>query len=57
VGHSILVICWHLLTEDCHYHDLGGDHFTRRTNPDRHQDRLIEQQHRPGYHVTLKPAA
>src|SRR6267143_6469034 len=25
VGHSILVICWHLLTEDCDYDDLGGD--------------------------------
>ena len=30
VGHSILVICWHLLTDDCDYDDLGGDYFTRR---------------------------
>jgi transposase len=57
VGHSILVICWHLLTKDCDYHDLGGDYLTRRTNPDRHRDRLIEQLHGLGYHVTLKPAA
>lgn len=57
VGHSILVICWHLLTEDADYDDLGGDYFTRRSNPDRHRDRLIEQLHGLGYHVTLKPAA
>ena len=25
VGHSILVIVWYLLTEDCDYRDLGGD--------------------------------
>jgi transposase len=25
VGHSILVIAWHLLTYDCDYQDLGGD--------------------------------
>ena len=30
VGHSILVIAWHLLTEDCNYHELGGDFFIRR---------------------------
>jgi transposase len=57
VGHSILVICWHLLTEDCDYHDLGGDYFTRRTNPDRHRDRLIQQLHGLGYQVTLRPVA
>jgi hypothetical protein len=28
VGHSILVICWHLLAGD--YQDLGGDWSTRR---------------------------
>jgi hypothetical protein len=30
VGHSILVIAWHLLTDDCDYQDLGGDYFVRR---------------------------
>jgi hypothetical protein len=28
--HSILVIAWHLLTDDCDYQDLGGDYFVRR---------------------------
>lgn len=57
VGHSILVICWHLLTTDCDYDDLGGDYFTRRTNPDRQRDRAIQQLHDLGYRVTLNKAA
>lgn len=56
VGHSILVICWHLLTDDCDYDDLGGDYFTRR-NTDRQRDRLIAQLHNLGYRVTLDQAA
>jgi transposase len=57
VGHSILVICWHLITNDTDYHDLGGDYFTRRNDPDRHRDRLIEQLHHLGYRVTLDRVA
>src|SRR3954464_6777048 len=57
VGHSILVICWHLLTEDADYDDLGGDYFQRRANPDRQRDRAIEQLHALGYQVTLKKPA
>jgi transposase len=56
VGHSILVICWHLLTNDSDYDDLGGDYFTRR-NSDRHRDRLIAQLQGLGYRVTLDKAA
>ena len=56
VAHSILVICWHLLTNDCDYDDLGGDYFTRR-NPDRQRDRLIAQLQGLGYRVTLDKAA
>jgi hypothetical protein len=33
VGHSILVIAWHLLTDNCDYQDLGGDYF----RPARHR--------------------
>ena len=47
VGHSILVICWHLLTNDCDYDDLGGDYFQRRANPDRQRDHLIAPTPRP----------
>jgi transposase len=56
VAHSILVICWHLFTDDHDYDDLGGDYFTRR-NPDRQRDRLIAQLQNLGYRVTLDKAA
>jgi transposase len=56
VAHSILVICWHLLNNDCDYDDLGGDYFTRR-NTDRQRDRLINQLHTLGYRVTLEQTA
>ncbi len=56
VGHSILVICWHLLSDDRDYDDLGGDYFTRR-NPDRQRDRLIAQLQNLGYRVTLDRVA
>ena len=57
VAHSILVICWHLITNDTDYQDLGGDYFTRRNDPNRHRDRLIEQLHGLGYRVTLDKVA
>lgn len=57
VGHSILVICWHLLTDNCDYQDLGGDWFTRRNNPDRQRDHHIRQLQALGYSVNLRKAA
>ena len=57
VGHSILVICWHLLNDDCDYNDLGGDYFQRRANPDRQRDRAITELHALGYQVNLKRIA
>ena len=57
VGHSILVICWHLLTNDCDYDDLGGDWFARRTDTDKRRDHLIRQLHDLGYGVTLTKVA
>jgi transposase len=56
VGHSILVIAWHLLTNDCDYQDLGGDFFIRR-DTDRTRQRAVAQLQALGYHVTLQPAA
>jgi transposase len=57
VGHSILVIAWHLLQGDCDDHDLGGDWFTRPSDTDRHKAHLINQLQALGYSVTLRPAA
>ncbi len=57
VGHSILVICWHLLSEDCDYEDLGGDWFTRRNDSDKRRDHLIRQLQELGYGVSLQKLA
>jgi transposase len=53
VGHSILVITWHLLADNCDYQDLGGDWFARRTDTHKRRDHLIRQLHDLGYAVTL----
>jgi transposase len=58
VGHSILVIAWHLLHNQTDYVDLGVDWFLRRTdNTTRRRDRLITELQGMGYHVTLEKAA
>jgi len=56
VAHSILVIAWHLLTDDCDFQDLGGDYFNQR-DTDRTRQRAIHQLEALGYHVTLKTDA
>ena len=57
VGHSILVICWHLLANNADYDDLGGDYFARRGNTAHHQERLVQQLQDLGYQVTLTKIA
>ncbi len=58
VGHSILVIAWHILSRrDAVYDELGGDYFTRRVDPVREQRKLIAQLHALGLTVEVKPAA
>jgi transposase len=56
VGHSILVIAWHLLAYDCDYRDLGGDFFVQR-DTDRARHRAVAQLQALGYQVTLQPTA
>jgi transposase len=57
VGHSILVICWHLLTTGETYSDLGGDYFDKRRTSITHERRLIAQLEALGHKVILEPAA
>ena len=58
VGRSILVIVWHLLSdEQATFHDLGADHYTRHINPDTKKHNHIRQLEALGYTVTLTPAA
>jgi transposase len=55
VAHSLLVAAWHVLTTKTAYHDLGGDYFLTRDNPDHRRRRAIAQLERLGYHVTIEP--
>ena len=57
VGHSILVIAWHLLANDCDYTDLGAEHFTRNADPEARKHYLIRQLEALGHKVTVEPAA
>jgi transposase len=56
VGHSILVIAYHLLRDGTIYHDLGPHYFDER---DRRavERRLVHRLEGLGYTVSLKPAA
>lgn len=56
VGHSILVIAYHLLSNHVCYQDLGADWHTR-LHPQRTTTRLIRQLNQLGYKVTLDPVA
>lgn len=55
VAHSILVIIYHVLTEDVDYRELGGNYFDER---DRQavEKRLVRRLEQLGYHVTLETA-
>jgi transposase len=52
VAHSLLVIVYHVLTEDREYEEPGGNYFDER---DRQtvQRRLVRRLEQLGYHVTL----
>lgn len=55
VAHSILVIIYHVLTQDTDYQELGGNYFDER---DRRavEKRLVRRLEQLGYHVTLATA-
>jgi transposase len=57
VGHSILVIAWHILRDQVTYQELGGDWFDRRRDPEAQQRRLIRQLEALGLRVTVETAA
>ena len=57
VGHSILVIAWHLLSTGETYTDLGGDYFDKHNTSANRQRRLVAQLEAMGHRVTLEPAA
>jgi hypothetical protein len=52
---GLLVAAWHVLTTHTSYHDLGGDYFIARDNPEHRRRRALLQLERLGYRVTLEP--
>jgi transposase len=55
LGHTLLVIIYHILTERKPYHELGGTYFDQRER-EQVERRLIRRLERLGYSVSLQPA-
>jgi transposase len=56
VGHSILVIAYHILERRASYEELGGDYFDRQST-ERLQRQLIRRLERLGLKVVVEPMA
>jgi len=54
VAHSIVVIIYHLLTEECEYEDLGADYFDQQDRAGLER-RLVRRLEQLGHEVILKP--
>ena len=54
VGHTMLVIVYHLLKNGTTYHELGGD-FLERLEPDRLTRQLVKRLEKLGHNVILQP--
>ena len=55
VGHSILVICYHVLERGVPYEELGEDYFDRRRSGEAYAKRLVRKLERLGHKVALEP--
>ena len=55
VGHSILVICYHVLEREVPYEELGEDYLDRRRSSDTYAKRLVRKLERLGHKVALEP--
>jgi hypothetical protein len=54
VGHSILVIAYHMLKHRASYHELGGDYFDRQ-NLEAQRARYIHRLEALGLKVNVEP--
>jgi transposase len=54
VGHSILVIAYHILERGEPYQELGEDYFNRRRSEEAYRKRLVRQLERLGHRVVLE---
>jgi transposase len=55
VGHSILVICYHVLEREVPYEELGEDYFHRHRSGEAYARRLVRRLERLGHKVALEP--
>jgi transposase len=55
VGHSILVIAWHVLSNHASYQKLGSDYFAR-CNTQAYRLKLIRKLEALGLEVAVEPA-
>jgi transposase len=55
VGHSILVISYHILERGRPYQELGEDYFDQRRSKEAYTKRLVRQLERLGNQVALEP--
>jgi len=55
VGHTILVVIYHMLAQQKSYEELGGNYFDEQ---ERHavEKRLVRRLEKLGYQVELQPA-
>jgi hypothetical protein len=54
LGHTLLVIMYHLLKHRTTYNELGGD-FLERLEPDRQTRQLVKRLEKLGHNVILQP--
>ena len=57
VGHTILVIAYHLLKHSRSYEELGGEYFDKRDRQGVEERRLVRRLEGLGYKVSLDPVA
>ncbi len=57
IAHTLLVTCWHMLTEGTTYTELGVGYLASNDNPERRRRHLVNQLEHLGYQVELTPAA
>jgi len=57
VAHSILVICWHVLSTREPFEDLGANYHQRRRDPAADTRNLVRRLEALGHRVTIEPAA
>ena len=53
----MLVIIWHVLSNETDYRELGADYFDTRTDSKQRERYLVRQLEALGHKVTLDPAA